>query len=140
MKKFEQVSSDEHNLSVAGGRCRCPCLMSRGRGVGAQVRSPGEAGKGTIPCDLSHDAYDVPTPYTLNRMTDACKNITFPQLHLRAVINDFMPPSAKQKSIFLYLCNKPRITDQSKFPFLDLKKLSNLVKSYQYILSDWMAG
>ena len=25
------------------------------------------------------------TPYPVNRMTDRCKNITFPQLHLRAV-------------------------------------------------------
>ena len=69
---------------------------------------------GGIPCDLSHHAFDVtcmlsphqlrPTnsaaayivvvqgmmgypPPPVNRITDTCQNITFPQLRLRAVIN-----------------------------------------------------
>ena len=39
------VSSDDYQMSVAGGGGRCPGLMG-----------------GTPPCDLSHDACDVPTP------------------------------------------------------------------------------
>ena len=67
MNKFEQVSSDDHQMSVAGGRYTG--LMS--------------GGGGTLPCDLSHDAFDHTYP---REQTDACENITFPQLRLRVVI------------------------------------------------------
>ena len=46
--------------------------------------------RGTLPCDLSHDACDVPTHLTPRGQndwrTDACKNITFSQLCLPAVL------------------------------------------------------
>ena len=45
MNKFEQVSSDHHQMSQAGGRL--PGLISRGY---------------WLPCDLSHDAFDVICP------------------------------------------------------------------------------
>ena len=38
---------------------------------------------GAFPCNLSHDAFDV--IYLVNRMTDTCENIIFPQLRWRAV-------------------------------------------------------
>ena len=70
---------------------------------------------GGVPCDLSHHAFDVTCmlsphqlrltnsaapyivvvqgmmgyPLPVNRITDTCKNITFPQLRLRAVINEW---------------------------------------------------
>ena len=44
MNKFEQVSNVDHQMSVA-------------RGVGARS----DVG-GTLPCDLSHDAFDVTYP------------------------------------------------------------------------------
>ena len=34
--------------------------------------------RGTIPCDRSHDACDVPTPMRTEWLTDAYENITFP--------------------------------------------------------------
>ena len=41
----------------------------------------------TLPCDKSHDACDVLTlpPRPVRGQTDACENVTFPQLLLRAV-------------------------------------------------------
>ena len=45
VKKFEQVSSDDHQMSVAGGN-----------GVGSRSDWAG----GTLPCDLSHDAPQPP--------------------------------------------------------------------------------
>ena len=38
---------------------------------------------GTILCDLSHDAFNVPNPPA--QQTHACENITLPQLRLRTV-------------------------------------------------------
>ena len=55
MNKFEHVSSDDHQMSVRK-RVGPPGLMSREGG-----RSPGLMGRGTLPCDLSHNACDVPT-------------------------------------------------------------------------------
>ena len=67
MNKFEQVSSDDHQMSVAGGR----------------YTGPMSGGGGTLPCDLSHDAFDLTYP---REQADACENITFSQLRLRVVI------------------------------------------------------
>ena len=64
MNKFEQVSSDHHQMSLLGDK------------------SPGVNGGVPLPCDLSHDAFDVTYPY---EQTDACENITFSQLYLGAV-------------------------------------------------------
>ena len=61
MNKFEQVSSDHHQMSLLGDK------------------SPGVNGGVPLPCDLSHDAFDVTYPY---EQTDACENITFSQLYL----------------------------------------------------------
>ena len=61
MNKFEQLSSDDHQMSVAGG------------------------GVGYLPSDPSHDPCDIYlSPY---EQIDACENITFPQLPLLALIN-----------------------------------------------------
>ena len=71
VNKFEQVSSDDHQMSVAGeDGGRSPRMMWGGV---------------TLPCDLPHDAYDVPTTPSLNGMTDACEDIIF-QLCLRVII------------------------------------------------------
>ena len=68
VNKFEQVSSDDHQMSVAGRDPQIGCL---GWGEG----SPGlmSGGRGTLPCALSNDACDV-------GQTDACESDTFPQL------------------------------------------------------------
>ena len=52
VNKFEQVSNNDHQMSVAVG-ARSPGVMSRWWGA--------------LPCDLSHDACDVPPP--VNRQT-----------------------------------------------------------------------
>ena len=71
MNKFEQVSSDHHQMSVAGAGAgpQVWCL----REAGPQVWCPGRGGGvrysgliwgegDTLPCDLSLDACNVPTP------------------------------------------------------------------------------
>ena len=80
VNKFEQVSSDDHQMSVAGvGPLQwwAPDVNSRG-----YPRSDVQGEGGTLLCDLLHDACDVTAP---NRMTDTCENITFLQLRWRAV-------------------------------------------------------
>ena len=67
VNKFEkQVSSDHHQMSLAGeggvaeeeeGWGWSSGLMSGGRGV-------------TLPCDISHDAFDVTSPLPMDRMAD----------------------------------------------------------------------
>ena len=42
-------------------------------------------GRCTLPCDLSHDAFDVTYHPLLRGQTDTCENISFPQLRLWAV-------------------------------------------------------
>ena len=95
MNKFEQVSSDDYQMLLVG------VGMSRGReyvqGFACQERvCPGVGvfgsrwvcwgrGRVALPCDLSHDACDVTYPPHPHRQTDACENITFPQLLLRVV-------------------------------------------------------
>ena len=54
--------------------------MSRGGG-----RVCPEGMSHVLPCDLSHDAYDV-TYLSLRGHTYTCENITFPELLLWAVI------------------------------------------------------
>ena len=54
MNKFEQVSSDDHQMSLAEGVL--------------YLTFP----RGTLPRDLSHDAFDIP----LDGQTDPCGNIT----------------------------------------------------------------
>ena len=61
--------------------------VSHGEGVGYPKRK-GILG-GTLPCDIPHDACDLPNPPPPNRMTDRQKdtyeNITFPQIRLWAL-------------------------------------------------------
>ena len=40
----------------------------------------------TLPCDLSHDAFDITYPYTTCAETDGNENFPFLQLRLQAVI------------------------------------------------------
>ena len=66
---------------------RCPGQVSSvGERVGAQVWCPGGGGGlGTLPCNLSHDACDVPNPFPPGQ-TDACENINLSKLRFRTVI------------------------------------------------------
>ena len=68
MNKFEQVSNDHHQMSLAGEGIG-PQGWCLGDGVSPQVWCAGGGG-GTIPCDLFHVTYP-------HGQTDACKNITF---------------------------------------------------------------
>ena len=55
VNKFEQVCSDQHQISLARG------------------------GEGALPCGLSHEAFNVtfrPTPLPVDRQTHAYENIT----------------------------------------------------------------
>ena len=69
MNNFEQVSSDDHQMSLTRGWWVCP------------------GGGYALPCDLSSDACDVtlPHPEQNNRQTMPVKNINFPQLPSTAV-------------------------------------------------------
>ena len=89
MFKFEQVSSDHHQMSlfglgpeggvhrsdVRGGGGRPPCLMSlegigprSDLGGGGGVLPTGPFPRGTLPCDLFHDVFDVTPPQTDRRL------------------------------------------------------------------------
>ena len=46
-------------------------------------RRNGDGERGTLPCDLSHNAFDV--TYSPSEQTDDCETINYPQLHLLAV-------------------------------------------------------
>ena len=76
VNKFEQVSNDDHQMSVAGRVVYLRCDVWGGEVVvGTQVLRVGKAG--TLPCTLSHHTYDVASPVTplvLNRMTLPSRN------------------------------------------------------------------
>ena len=73
------TSPREIGLQVWCLRGRSPCPISGGWRVTLQVWC---LRGGTLPCDLSHDAFDV----TYHPQTDTFENITFPNLRLRAVV------------------------------------------------------
>ena len=51
-----------------------------GVGILPDLSWGGEGNTGSaLPCDLSHDAFDVSRPPPKREQTDACENITFPQ-------------------------------------------------------------
>ena len=98
MNKFEQVFSDDYQMSVAGeGRSRCPGPMSREghrEGVGIPVPCPGDGeGVGTqllclvrwVGTVRSNASWVVVTckPSPFPNRTDGQ---TFPHLHLTVVI------------------------------------------------------
>ena len=96
MNKFEQVSSDHHQMSLAGEgvpglRSSCgwsiwiPCLMSRGQGVGPRSDVYGE-GHCTVRSNASMVMITWDTP-PMNRQSNTCKNITFSQLCWLKVIS-----------------------------------------------------
>ena len=62
MNKFEQVSSDHHQMS-----------LGRGRGTPSDLTQ----GRGSLPCNLSDRVDNIKCG-----QTDACENITFPLLRL----------------------------------------------------------
>ena len=91
--KFEQVSSDDHQMSVAGGG------YGQGQGVGLSRRwwggvgwvYPEEVGWRLV-CPERGTSYHATYPMTHMMLptpslgqTHNCENITFPQLLLRAV-------------------------------------------------------
>ena len=85
--KFEQVSSDDYQMSVAG-RTGYPGPMSEERGQSIMV--PCSGGEGimvpylgdTLSSDLPNN---LDTFLPLSRKTDTCENITFTQLRWRVV-------------------------------------------------------
>ena len=50
------------------------------------MRSDVGGGEGNLPRNMSHDGFDVTNLIPPHGQTDACENITFPQLSLRAVM------------------------------------------------------
>ena len=70
MSKFEEVCSDQHQMSLARG---FPGLTSRGYPtwpfLGGGMLLDLFWGWSTLPCDLSHDAFDdtYPNPHPVNR-------------------------------------------------------------------------
>ena len=81
MNKFEQASSDHHQMSLVWRVG--PKVWCAGGEVGPQIWSGGGVGP-EVWCDLSYDAFDI-TYSESNKQTDPCENITFTQLHLQAV-------------------------------------------------------
>ena len=78
VNKFEQVSSDHHQMSVAGGIGYLG-LMSEGE----VLRYPGPISRGVgVPYHVTS-----PTTWVPRGQTHACGNITFPKLRLRTVLN-----------------------------------------------------
>ena len=77
VKKFEQVSSDDHRMSVAGGGGRYPGPMS------------GDGGGGVQWGPVYHGKWSHGNPPPFREQTDDCETITFPQLRLRAVASTF---------------------------------------------------
>ena len=69
-----RVSSDDHGMSVAGSEWEVPYLISGGRS--------------RYPCPNALWELVIWEPPSINRMTDTCKNITFPQLRLWPVIKE----------------------------------------------------
>ena len=68
VNEFEQVSSDDHQMPDVGGGGRSPGLMLWGW---SPARSDALRGRGsTLPCNLSHDTCDLPTPLP---WTDRCR-------------------------------------------------------------------
>ena len=63
-------------------------------------KSPGLMSMGTLPCDLSHDACDIPTPHPPEQ-TDASENITFLQFRLRTVKKIETFPGKHKIKVFL---------------------------------------
>ena len=61
INKFEQVSSDLHQMSLAGGRGRSPGMMSMGEGVLYHITYP-----------TMHLMLPTPSP---RGQTDACKTL-----------------------------------------------------------------
>ena len=150
MNKFEQVSTDDHQRSLMGGGVPrsdvwgYPTWPFLGRG-------------GTLPCDLS--PWCIWCYLALPQQTDAYENITFPQLHLGAVIktnkiflinqlikNDWLQAEFG-KGYFVVFCESPKNNNtnipsnsmtlwRSKIFFLVTNNLSDLFqKEFKYLES-----
>ena len=61
MKKLQQVSSDDHQMSLVGW---VSWVVRYPEGGGWDISGPMSRGV-TLPCDLSHDACDVTYPRLL---------------------------------------------------------------------------
>ena len=115
-------------VTIRGGLLARWCLLARGVSLPGALIARGVSLPGGVPCDLSHHAFDVtcmlpphqlrptncaaayivwpgcmlgyhppPSP-PVDRITDTCKNITFPQLRLQAVKNN------KHQTKFAFAC------------------------------------
>ena len=104
VNKFEQVSNDDHQMSVAEGRqgrCQVWCPTE---GVGAQVWCLGEGDGGTY-----HMTYPImyvmylPSSHPFGQndwLTDTCESITLPQL--LTVLSELLNLAIQEK---IRLCN-----------------------------------
>ena len=81
---------------------------------GPKVWCPG----GILPCDLSHDTFDVTYP-TSCEQTDACENITFSQLRLRAVIN------STNATLTIWIIEVAENVDENRTAAMETKNLLN---------------
>ena len=80
--KFDQVSSDDHQMSLAGGVPRSPVMATRSHQQGCpQVSCLGQVHMSQ--CIMGNGHMGTPSPY---EQIDACENHTFLQLRLWAVI------------------------------------------------------
>ena len=78
INKFEQVSSDDHKMSIVEWARRSSCPTSGG---GEWGWGNGDSARGS-PCSENQSVMgngQMGTPL-LNRITDTCENITFQQL------------------------------------------------------------
>ena len=104
VNKFEQVSNDDHQMSVAEGRqgrCQVWCPTE---GVGAQVWCLGEGDGGTyhMTYPIMYVMY-IPSfhPFGQNDwLTDTCESITLPQL--LTVLSELLNLAIQEK---IRLCN-----------------------------------
>ena len=99
LNKFEQVSSDHHQMPLA--RRGPPGLKSRGGYLtwpvpgGYPTRPVGRGG--TLPYDLSQDAFDVTYPPTVDRQTYTCTPPPWTDRH--TPVKHYLPEANKKGKI-----------------------------------------
>ena len=82
VNKFEQVSSDDHQMFVPGGRVSRSHVFGRWGGVG--YPGPMSRREG-VPYHATYPIKWIPYPSPNRMITDTCENITFAQILCRAI-------------------------------------------------------
>ena len=93
MNKYEQVSTDHHQMPLAGWRVSVPRpdIPGEGKREGGRGLVPrsdvwGEGVTYLVTYPMMHLMLpNTPPSLLTDRQTDTCENITFPQLRLQAV-------------------------------------------------------